>query len=640
MADKGRWWALYLGLSMGSLLAGIHTWVTPYRPFAFADYTWQSLFFQWRGPQPPHPDVVILAIDEDSLRLPDLFEPDELEELEDLQKMQGWPWPREIYGSAIEKLITAGADTVAIDLIFTTPSVFGPEDDQAFAQILERHKDQVILAESNPLTTQSIGFAFQSEVQVTSLPVPTLDIFNLRTGNVDLPVAPNQQIFEIPGLQTLAPPSQQDMLTPPLAVVITQGSIPPTNLGINYSGPQGTYPTYPIWWLFEPIFWEYNLDNGSIFKDKIVLIGSTAYLGQDLLSTPLDPTMPGVEIHANAVGTLLNDQGIRLLHPLLLRSLMLLTGLVAGGALVVNRNSVWKIVMTALGIGGSVGLGYGLFLLGWTFPTTAWLTIVGVTGGLDIALTGVQEQFSRLRLRRILERRVSPAVLQEILNQPEAFTNSLGGKVCAVGILFADIRGFTTLASSVSAVELVTVLNEYFAKMAEPILAQQGTLDKFIGDAVMAEFGTPLSRGPESEALAAVQAALGMRRALHEFRAELQQQGKPPIFHGIGINFGEVVAGNLGSSQKIEYTVIGDAVNVAARLEGLTKDVNYDIIISDSMNQLVQEAIWTEDLGEFAVKGKAEPVRIHAVIDVKGGDGSLCEQVQQAYQAARAVRAL
>jgi len=208
-------------------------------------------------------------------------------------------------------------------------------------------------------------------------------------------------------------------------------------------------------------------------------------------------------------------------------------------------------------------------------------------------------------------------VLAEILANPDSFAQTLGGKRCQVVILFADIRDFTTLATAMAPEELVNLLNRYFELMVGAILKEQGTIDKFIGDAVMAEFGTPIFRGDKVETCAAVRAALGMRQALQELRQTLAQEGKPLIFNGIGINIGEVVAGNLGSSQKLEYTVIGDPVNVASRIEGLTKTLGHDILISEAVQQLVQDDFETIALGTFQLKGRSEPVGIYGVLAEK-----------------------
>ncbi len=608
-------------------MALAHLFEISYTPFRYLEYTMQSLFFTWRGSQPPHPDVVILAIDEDSLRLSDLFEPEEFDQMPDLATLQTWPWPRAIYGQALHHLIQAGAKSVVFDLVFRNPSVHGREDDLAFQAAIQSYPDRIILAESYPLATQTIDQVFQSSASLVDRPIPELLVPGVRTGSVELPIAPNRQVFEIPGRDLVAD------FNNPLPVVAAGIEVPPTTLGINYSGPQQTYPTYPFWWLFEPSFWQNNLRSGQVFQGKIVLIGGTAASLLDLLSTPVDPVMPGVEVHANAIGTLLNQNGIQFIPAGWRALLMLVVGSGIGGLLVLHQHPAFKLSLTLLASAGMGALGYGMFLTGWVFPVPGLLGTILITGILDIVAIGINDQFNRSKLRRILERRVSPAVLGNILSQPESFAQALGGQECQVTILFSDIRGFTTLAAMMPAQDLVALLNRYFANMVTPILQQKGTLDKFIGDAVMAEFGAPLSRGSAVDALAAVDAALEMRHALYELRKSLKTEGLPLIYHGIGINFGEVVAGNLGSPDRIEYTVIGDAVNVAARIEGLTKVVHYDIVISDTVQALVKDEIWTEDLGFFDIRGRSDPVHLYGVVDRRGGDGWLCRQIQLEHQA-------
>ncbi|MEN9231658.1 MAG: adenylate/guanylate cyclase domain-containing protein [Thermostichus sp. DG02_5_bins_236] len=293
--------------------------------------------------------------------------------------------------------------------------------------------------------------------------------------------------------------------------------------------------------------------------------------------------------------------------------LILASGVGIGLGLAFSRGVLPKMGLTfawgGLGLAGA----YGAFWLGWSLLVTGLLAVGALTGLADTTLQGVEEQQNRLRLGRILQRRVAPAVLAELLRQPDSFADTLGGQLRPVAILFSDIRDFTPLAADMAATDLVALLNRYFAAMVEPILAEQGTIDKFIGDAIMAEFGTPLFRDAATEALAAVRAAVGMRIALEQLRTELQQEGQPLFQHGIGIHFGEVVAGNLGSPQRLEYTVIGDAVNVAARIESLTKSLGRDILISEAVYQLVQDQVRVEDLGSHSLKGKAEPLHLYAV---------------------------
>ncbi|MGF1575936.1 MAG: CHASE2 domain-containing protein [Cyanophyceae cyanobacterium] len=610
--------SLLLGAGSGLLLLGLQNW----DPLVWSDYSLQSQFFTWRGPQPPHPDVVIVAIDDSSQNLQDLFTAEEIADNPRLAQMTRWPWPREVFADALEQLGSAGARVVAFDLIFDQASVYGPEDDHRFATAIATHRQRTIFGVSRsedvqvlPGGSRSVRVTFTALWQDYAVAEPQL-------GLVNLPISPNSQVMMLPPVGGEVD-GRTGFTIRPLSVVASGGLRPDavdetenTFWGIQYRGPRGTYPTYPFWHLFEPTFWQLNLAGGEVFRDKIVLIGDTTQLGQDLWNTPLDPLLPGVEIHANAIGTLLAGNEIRTV-PWAWGSLLIFgVGLGSGLGLMLARGVLPKLGLTLAGVGIALAGSYLAFDLGWRLPTTAMILAGSLAGMTDTTWQGMAERRDRLRLRRILERRVAPAVLDEILQQPNSFAETLGGQLRPVAILFSDIRGFTPLAAGMDPQDLVTLLNRYFAAMVEPILAEQGTIDKFIGDAIMAEFGTPLFRDPATEALAAIRAAVGMRAALRQLQQELTLEGKPLFEHGVGIHFGSVVAGNLGSPQRLEYTVIGDAVNVAARIESLTKEVGWDILISETVYELVRDQIQVQPLGSHLLKGKVEPIQIYGVEDL------------------------
>ncbi|NJL99632.1 MAG: adenylate/guanylate cyclase domain-containing protein [Synechococcaceae cyanobacterium SM2_3_2] len=610
--------SLLLGAGSGLLLLGLQHW----DPLVWSDHGLQSQFFSWRGPQPPHPDVVILAIDDSSQNLEDLFTAAEIADNPRLAQMTRWPWPREVFAAALDQLGAAGARVVAFDLIFDQPSVYGPEDDQRFAAAIATHRQRTLFGVSRSEDVQVLpGGSRSVRVAFTPLWQDYADA-EPQLGLVNLPISPNRQVMMLPAVGGEVD-GRTGLAIRPLSVVASSRLLPNAvdeagdlSWGIQYRGPRGTYPTYPFWHLFEPTFWQLNLGGGEVFRDKIVLIGDTTQLGQDLWNTPLDPLLPGVEIHANAIGTLLAGDGIRTVSWAWGSLLILGAGLGIGLGLMLARGVLPKLGLTVAGVGIALAGSYLAFDLGWRLPTTAMILAGSLAGLADTTWQGMAERRDRLRLRRILERRVAPAVLDEILQQPNSFAETLGGQLRPVAILFSDIRGFTPLAADMDPQDLVTLLNRYFAAMVEPILAEQGTIDKFIGDAIMAEFGTPLFRDPATEALAAIRAAVGMRAALRQLQEQLKLEGKPLFEHGVGIHFGSVVAGNLGSPQRLEYTVIGDAVNVAARIESLTKEVGWDILISETVYELVRDQVQVQVLGSHLLKGKVDPIQIYGVEDL------------------------
>jgi adenylate cyclase len=228
-------------------------------------------------------------------------------------------------------------------------------------------------------------------------------------------------------------------------------------------------------------------------------------------------------------------------------------------------------------------------------------------GVVVIADDITQEQ----RLMSTLCRYVTRQVAEEILKDRDRL--KLGGNRSTVAVLFSDIRNFTTISERSSAEEVVAMLNDYFTRMLDPVFLYEGTLDKFIGDAIMAVFGAPIPF--ENDAERAVMAALEMRRALKRYNQDRLAQGLPPIDNGIGITKGEAISGNIGSEQRMDYTVIGDTVNIASRLEGLTKNYDYKILVNEEVYIQVKDKVPCVDLGFAQVKGKEGNVHIYGIPD-------------------------
>jgi adenylate cyclase len=220
-------------------------------------------------------------------------------------------------------------------------------------------------------------------------------------------------------------------------------------------------------------------------------------------------------------------------------------------------------------------------------------------------------------VRRTLESYVSADVVREVLDNPASYLNALGGTRAHVVVLMTDLRGFTTISESLDSNQLVTQLNEYLAAMVDDIFALRGSIDKFIGDAILAVWGHLNSSGAREDATRAVQAFFRMRESLQRLNSDWTARGMPTLSMGCGINFGEVVFGNIGSARKKEITVIGDAVNVAARLEGLTKHYDRDLLLGEAAADLVRDSYALQFIDRVAVKGKSKPLDIYSVIGGK-----------------------
>ena len=599
----------------------------------WADYSIEEMFFRQRGKHTPPPEIVILAIDESSLNVSDQVGEEELAKNPRLATLKSWPWPRRVHGWAVEQLVQAGAKTIAFDIAFDAQSAHGIEDDLAFQKSLHRYPGRVVLAAQHEKVTLGAG---QSYARV-STPLEIFQAAGNRIGlvNLDYQHAINQQIFRLSGKESIDKSDisyaldslkQKGIEIKTFAFSIVQKEIPRKDLDINYSGPKNTYPTYSYSALFDPLLLKNNLKSGAVFKDKIVLVGGTAEILQDIHNTPFG-FMPGIEIHANILGTILQGNDIKKTDRFYSSILIILLGLLAGLLIRSSDNILKKIIISLSLLVLTLSTGYFIFLQQWMLPISGLLGTIFVISALDILITSVQEQLGRLRLKKILEVRVSKPVLEEILSKPDIFSQTLGGKKCKVAVLFADIRGFSFLANEIDPEQLVTQLNQYLEQMVEQVLDQNGVLDKFIGDALMAEFGNPIFRGDKAEVLAAVHSALAMRKVLHQLRAQWKIEGKPLIFNGIGIHFGEAVAGNIGSSKKLEYTVIGDTVNIASRVESKTKELGIDILVTQSVYELVKDEIRLEHQGSFLLKGQTEPLSLYSVLDTANGTGALYQEV-------------
>ncbi|HEY2406305.1 MAG TPA: adenylate/guanylate cyclase domain-containing protein [Polyangiaceae bacterium] len=231
--------------------------------------------------------------------------------------------------------------------------------------------------------------------------------------------------------------------------------------------------------------------------------------------------------------------------------------------------------------------------------------IEDLASGFNSMVDGLQE---RDKLRSTFGKYMTEQVMDHLLKGKV----ELGGEALTVTILFTDIRSFTTLSESMPAQELVALLNEYFTEMVTIVIQEGGVVDKYIGDAIMAVFGAPVVK--EDDARRAVRAAIRMRDALGKLNERLSERGKPTLRTGIGIHTGEVIAGNIGSEARMEYTVIGDAVNLASRLESSTKDFGVGILISQDTEQLLEPSVERRKIHEITVKGRHQPVMVYEVV--------------------------
>jgi adenylate cyclase len=348
------------------------------------------------------------------------------------------------------------------------------------------------------------------------------------------------------------------------------------------------------------------------FRDKLVLVGVTAVALADVRATAFDGQLPGVEIHATVMDNILRRAFIvqpRWL-PLAEVGVIAVAVLTLGAALHVARGVYGALAAVAL-LAGYVAGSQWLFrttglALGLVYPLLA----ISVTYAAISVQHYVVEEGEKRKIRNAFGLYLPPALATLVSEHPEMLM--LGGDKRELTVMFSDIRGFTSLAEGLEPEALVELLNEFLGAMTEVIFAHDGTLDKYIGDAIMAVWGAPISQS--DHATRACRAALDMQARLRELAAQWHQRGLPPLGIGIGVNTGPMVVGNMGSARRLSYTVIGDNVNLASRLEGLNRMYGSGIIISESTWRAAADAVVARELDLVRVKGKRQPVRIFEIV--------------------------
>lgn len=575
-------------------------------PTAWEDEVYSYLLATGHSQQ-PLPSVAVIALDDQTFSNIAFYR-DDPQAPAWVQNLSQFPWPRQVYATVIERSLAAGAQRVGIDLLFDAPSQFGTSDDQQFRAALTTYRSQTVIG-AQYLEPQQFGQGLMLLEPAAALQIPQTAI-----AYVNAQPAANGQILDLPATygQTVIQPSGLPRL-PSLSSAIAQG-ITPSPLPQTGRIPFRTTAsvlTIPIWDLLDPERYT-ALQASGVLQNRLVLVGPTATSFQDLHPTPVDAQMPGVVIHAQAVAALVNGTVIQA-WPRDWRTRLLLTGLIAaiiGGILIrlPQRRPLYPISWTLAGATLWLSLCWTALHFGqlWLPTLPPLLALISLGSGNSL-LSLYQLQRERARLRRSFDRYVSPSIVQQILAQPEEYETQLQGTTCQAAILFADIRDFTqqtrTATQAGKSREFVQKLNQFLTSMVEAIQSEQGTIDKFIGDAVMAEFGVPVSQGAAQDCKAAVRAALAMRQALMRLNQQWQANGETPLKIGIGIAWGEVLVGNLGSPKRLDYTVIGDAVNVASRVEGMTKILNCDILMTAELQQHLSSEFKSLSMGVHALRG-------------------------------------
>ena len=648
-------------LGLAAAVLGFLAGLTPFvQTVEWKTYDWRMR--RTAAPADARPDIVMVAIDQASVRK--------------LEPVVGrWPWPRLIHGALLDYLSRAPPKAVVYDVLFGErdrrrftlgeDEWTGEESDQALVEATARAGMVVHVADVAGEVTEGDDAAGAADALSSPFRVPGFERrpslvppfpelaaasralgHNLVVLDPDGPVRRAVPFVDhrgqaVPSLAVAAATIAQGI---PAGGVSTDGrtlSVGPERVPLietavpSYYGEGGKglrslvrfpggvmtngRPTYREYSFYDLFYSEQQIAAGEkpfvdpeTFRGAIVFVGTTAPGLHDLFSVPFPGKMPGMQVHASALDNLLSATFLEP-APAWLAALALLACALAVG-IALTLLGVWRgLAVAAIVAVALLVASVSLFDAGlWLHLAEPSLAIVGAAFG-GVAYQYLVEDREKRKVKQLFSRYVSKDVCDQLMADPSRA--KLGGARREMTVLFSDIRGFTTFSEAGQPEGVVQQLNEYFTRMVDVVFAHRGTLDKFVGDAVMALFGAPLDDPDHAEH--AVQAAIAMLKELEDLNRRWAEEGRPTLAIGVGINTGEMVAGNIGSETIMSYTVIGDAVNLASRLESLNKQYGTAIIISAATRARLKGDYDIRALGEAAVKGKTRAVSIYEIGDAR-----------------------
>jgi adenylate cyclase len=559
--------------------------------------------FEMRGAEEPRFPIALITVDEDSF--------DNLH--------LRWPWPRSVHARLLDEIGKGTPRAVAFDILFPEPTKDRPQEDQLLAAAMARRRNVFLAMVIKPMETLSAG------VRVTNIridrPIPLLR--ERAAGEGFANVIPGSDGFVreadiVRVHQGQAVPSLAKALHDRLARELRAAPVAPQTdrILVNFRGPRGTFPTFPY----------YQVVTGELpselFRDKIVLVGASALTLQDLHLAPFASAgrlTSGTEILANVLDNLLAGDPLRAL-PNPLRRFMVgewypqnpwyvlpILAVAILATLIADRFRPLRAFLLTAGIWLALGAACVVAFVWGRF----WVEIVPISVALVIpyGVTVLRNFVQEERVRREMARFFSPEIARQIAHDRTGLV--IASRRRPITVLFSDIRNFTSISEGLPPEEVVELLREYFNTMVPIVLKHGGTLDKYVGDAIMGLFGAPLPQG--DHAICALRAALEMVAQLPLLSPKWEARSGRPLQIGVGVNTGEAVVGVMGADSRREYSAIGDTVNLASRLEGATKDFKTPIVVSHATVLALGDRFRVRELSELKVKGRQESVRVYAV---------------------------
>jgi adenylate cyclase len=596
------------------ILLGAHLW--NFLALVDAENYAQDWFMRSGRGVPRDPRLVLVGIDRPSYAQDIL--PAEAEADPVLAALRGnFPWSRNVWAVLIERLAAAGAKAIVIDLVFANPG----EGDAALQQVLEKYKDKVVIGWNlgDELTDRGTNW-------IMTVPYP-----GIISASQEKPVALDDRAglvnvwADADGVLRRAHFQMQNsqlhdiVNAPPDAVVESLGARALRKLGegacvpagfqsrrFRYAAPPGLgYELYPIGDVLSAKAWKQNYKDGEFFRDKLVLIGPTANIFQDLHLTPFKAEMAGPEIHLNIINAALRGEFFRELAPWTHGVFIALAGLLSVALCRLMRQPVKRLgIAVALG-SAYLLLTYALFNnANLVLPTVTPLLVLITCALAALAYDFIVERLERMKLRHTMGLYFSPRVLDAVLADP----GSMNPRRADVTLLLTDLRNSTPLAEKLGPQGMFDLLNRVFEAQTTAIMGEEGNLEHFLGDQFLSYWGAPQSQ-PDA-VVRAERAAQKLITAMEQLRASLPEDVKALFGYGVALHSGGVLVGNKGSALRLDYGLVGDTVNEAARIEALTKEYGVKLLISGDTFAEPDGGDTYRLVDRVIVKGKTEPVEL------------------------------
>lgn len=601
---------------------------------------WEAITWDWRvstlaRPSPAHDQITLILLDQDSLDW--------------AQKENGlsWPWPREVYAAIIAYCRRSGARSLAFDVLFTEPSSYGVEDDAALAGASADY-DRIAGAVSLGRETGNLTAWPQN------VPEPVFPVFSAGKAGSEIQTFP-RAAFPVSGLaQAMKVLCNTQMNPDPdgiyrkaaLAAAFDGRILPSLGLGaylaahpttsvasghrtlsvgeriiplspdgcaiLRFSGPAGAYRSFSAAAVIQSELrlrsgQPPTIDDPEAFRNKYIFFGFSAPGLFDLRPTPVDGVTPGVEIQAAILDNLLSGNFIRQCPTAVWMTIAFGLALAAGIAGSVFSSPFGHVMTSLIFLAGPVVAGLGAYDKGWSLPLVAPEIAVAAALSLVFVINYATEGRQKRFIQGAFKQYLSPAVIDQLILHPEKLR--LGGERRMLSIFFSDLEGFTGISEKLDPEALTTLLNEYLSAMTDIIHEEAGTVDKFEGDAIIAFWNAPLEVGDHP--LRVVRTALRCQKQLAVLNPLFEKRAGRELRMRIGIHTGLAVVGNMGSHTRFDYTMLGDAVNLAARLEGANKAFGTYIMISDATRQGIGPAFPVREIARLAVVGRKEPITVY-----------------------------